>query len=295
MGPSHEPRRPARRHPEEPVPEVRPFRALRFDRSVVGDPGLVVAPPYDVIGPELRATLEARHPANVVRLDLPVEELGRRARRPLPARGADPRRLALGRDAAQGPASVGLRLRADLRGARARTSSGPSAGSSRGSGSSRSGRSRASCRTSGRWPAPGRTATSCSARPASTRARSSRCSRTIPATTGAAPGLRGRGPARSRGRPTTTASAIACGPCRPTATARPAEIAAALIAAAAARPGHDRRRAPPLRDGAAVPRRAPDEPVVRGGSGVRLPADAVPRGDRRAADGPADASARDGS
>ena len=59
------------------MPEVRPFRALRFDRSVVGDPGLVVAPPYDVIGPDLRATLEARHPANVVRLDLPVEAAGR--------------------------------------------------------------------------------------------------------------------------------------------------------------------------------------------------------------------------
>src|SRR5688572_13825718 len=49
-------RRSARRHPEEPLPQIRPFRALRFDRSVVGDPGLVVAPPYDVIGAELRAT-----------------------------------------------------------------------------------------------------------------------------------------------------------------------------------------------------------------------------------------------
>jgi uncharacterized protein (DUF1015 family) len=78
------------------VPEVRPFRALRFDRSVVGDPALVVAPPYDVIGPELRATLEARHPANVVRLDLPVEEAGeepddryRRAARTLAAWRSD--------------------------------------------------------------------------------------------------------------------------------------------------------------------------------------------------------------
>jgi uncharacterized protein (DUF1015 family) len=89
-------RRPACRHPEEPVPEVRPFRALRFDRSVVGDPGLVVAPPYDVIGSDLRATLEARHPANVVRLDLPVEATGdepedryRRAARTLAAWRSD--------------------------------------------------------------------------------------------------------------------------------------------------------------------------------------------------------------
>jgi uncharacterized protein (DUF1015 family) len=58
------------------VPEIRPFRALRYDRSVVGDLGLVVAPPYDVVGPDLRASLVARHPANVVNLDLPAEELG---------------------------------------------------------------------------------------------------------------------------------------------------------------------------------------------------------------------------
>ncbi|MDF2735418.1 MAG: hypothetical protein K0S97_2041 [Chloroflexota bacterium] len=78
------------------MPEVRPFRALRFDRSVVGDLGRVLAPPYDVIGPDLRATLEARHPANVVRLDLPVEQPGdepedryRRAARTLAAWRSD--------------------------------------------------------------------------------------------------------------------------------------------------------------------------------------------------------------
>jgi uncharacterized protein (DUF1015 family) len=75
MGPSLD-RWPASRHPEESVPEIRPFRALRYDRSVVVDLGLVVAPPYDVVGPELRASLVARHPANVVSLDLPAEELG---------------------------------------------------------------------------------------------------------------------------------------------------------------------------------------------------------------------------
>ncbi len=78
------------------MPEVRSFRALRFDRSAVGDPGLVVAPPYDVIGADLRATLAARHPANVVRLDLPVEAPGdepedryRRAARTLAAWRSD--------------------------------------------------------------------------------------------------------------------------------------------------------------------------------------------------------------
>jgi uncharacterized protein (DUF1015 family) len=42
----------------------------------VGDLGLVVAPPYDVVDPEERRRLVARHPANVVRLDLPAEEVG---------------------------------------------------------------------------------------------------------------------------------------------------------------------------------------------------------------------------
>ncbi|MEP6638986.1 MAG: DUF1015 domain-containing protein [Chloroflexota bacterium] len=58
------------------MPDIRPFRALRFDPSNVGDLGLVVAPPYDVIDPEERLRLVARHPANVVRLDLPAEEVG---------------------------------------------------------------------------------------------------------------------------------------------------------------------------------------------------------------------------
>jgi uncharacterized protein (DUF1015 family) len=61
---------------EETVPQIRAFRALRFDPSVVGDLGDVVAPPYDVIDEQQRTDLLARHPANVVRLDLPVEEPG---------------------------------------------------------------------------------------------------------------------------------------------------------------------------------------------------------------------------
>ena len=58
--------------PEGPVPEIRPFRALRFAPSSVGDLADVVAPPYDVIGPDEALALAARHPANVVRLDLPT-------------------------------------------------------------------------------------------------------------------------------------------------------------------------------------------------------------------------------
>ncbi len=56
------------------MPEIRPFRALRFDPEAVGDLGTVVAPPYDVIGPDLQRALLARHPRNAVRLDLPEGE-----------------------------------------------------------------------------------------------------------------------------------------------------------------------------------------------------------------------------
>ena len=53
------------------MPDIRPFRALRYDPEVVGDPAAVIAPPYDVIGPDLHRELLARHPHNAVRLDLP--------------------------------------------------------------------------------------------------------------------------------------------------------------------------------------------------------------------------------
>jgi uncharacterized protein (DUF1015 family) len=56
------------------VPQIRPFRAIRFDPEVTGDLGAVVAPPYDVIGADLRRELLARNPRNAVRLDLPASE-----------------------------------------------------------------------------------------------------------------------------------------------------------------------------------------------------------------------------
>jgi uncharacterized protein (DUF1015 family) len=58
------------------VPEIRPFRALRFDPSTIPDMARVVAPPYDIIDEAERQRLLARHPANVVRLDLPGTEQG---------------------------------------------------------------------------------------------------------------------------------------------------------------------------------------------------------------------------
>ena len=76
-----------------PDPSV-PRPPLRAD--AIGDLAAVVAPPYDVIGPDEHARLLARHPANVVRLDLPSAEPGdepderyRRAARTLAAWRSD--------------------------------------------------------------------------------------------------------------------------------------------------------------------------------------------------------------
>lgn len=78
------------------MPEIRPFRALRYDPEAVGDLAAIVAPPYDVISPEGEAQLLARHPKNVVRLDLPgiapgeePDERYRRAARTLAAWRSD--------------------------------------------------------------------------------------------------------------------------------------------------------------------------------------------------------------
>jgi len=58
------------------VPVVRPFRALRYSPDAVADLAAVVAPPYDVIGPDEQRRLLARDPRNVVRLDLPSAQPG---------------------------------------------------------------------------------------------------------------------------------------------------------------------------------------------------------------------------
>ena len=52
------------------MPRFEPFAGLRYDTARV-DLSMVVAPPYDVIGPEERARLAARHSANAVRVELP--------------------------------------------------------------------------------------------------------------------------------------------------------------------------------------------------------------------------------
>ncbi|MHC5059949.1 MAG: DUF1015 domain-containing protein [Planctomycetota bacterium] len=48
--------------------EIRPFKAYRFDGSVVGDVGNCIAPPYDVIDAEMQQRLYERSEYNVVRI-----------------------------------------------------------------------------------------------------------------------------------------------------------------------------------------------------------------------------------
>ena len=60
--------------------EIEPLNALHYDLRQTGGLQSVVAPPYDVIGPEQRAELAARSHYNVVHIDLPEA----------PDEGADP-------------------------------------------------------------------------------------------------------------------------------------------------------------------------------------------------------------
>ena len=53
------------------VAQLKPFRALRYDTERAGPLEALVAPPYDVIGPEERELLLAKSPYNVVHLTLP--------------------------------------------------------------------------------------------------------------------------------------------------------------------------------------------------------------------------------
>ena len=52
------------------MPKIEAFPGLRYDLGHVGSLSNVVAPPYDVIDPEMQDALYERHPANVVRLIL---------------------------------------------------------------------------------------------------------------------------------------------------------------------------------------------------------------------------------
>ena len=56
--------------------EILPFRGVLYDPEKVGDVTSVVAPPYDVIGSAEQSALYARHPGNIIRLELGQEHPG---------------------------------------------------------------------------------------------------------------------------------------------------------------------------------------------------------------------------
>lgn len=54
------------------MPRFEPFPGLRYDPSVPLD--AVIAPPYDVVGPEERSELAGRHRANAIHVELPADD-----------------------------------------------------------------------------------------------------------------------------------------------------------------------------------------------------------------------------
>lgn len=58
------------------MPSISAFRGVRYDLGHVGSLSDVIAPPYDVIDPQLQDELYKKHPANVVRLILNRDEPG---------------------------------------------------------------------------------------------------------------------------------------------------------------------------------------------------------------------------
>jgi uncharacterized protein (DUF1015 family) len=58
------------------MPDIQPFRALRFDSTVVGDLSDVVCPPYDVIDPAFQQRLHDLNLHNIVRLEFGQDQPG---------------------------------------------------------------------------------------------------------------------------------------------------------------------------------------------------------------------------
>lgn len=58
------------------MPQTAPFAAIRYNLDHVGTLSDVIAPPYDVIDPQLQDALYKKHPANVIRIILNRTEPG---------------------------------------------------------------------------------------------------------------------------------------------------------------------------------------------------------------------------
>ena len=56
--------------------KIIPFHGMRYDTTVVGDVKQVVAPPYDIIDAAGQKALHDRHPQNIIRLELGLDQSG---------------------------------------------------------------------------------------------------------------------------------------------------------------------------------------------------------------------------
>ena len=56
------------------MPEIRPFKGLRYDPETAGDMGTIICPPYDIIPPSMQQDLYDSSGYNAVRLELPKED-----------------------------------------------------------------------------------------------------------------------------------------------------------------------------------------------------------------------------
>jgi len=56
--------------------KIIPFHGMRYDTTVVGDVKQVVAPPYDIIDTAGQKALHDRHPQNIIRLELGLDQPG---------------------------------------------------------------------------------------------------------------------------------------------------------------------------------------------------------------------------
>ncbi|MCF8382313.1 MAG: DUF1015 domain-containing protein [Chlorobium sp.] len=55
------------------MPEIQPFRAIRYNPETAGDAAKLICPPYDVIAPSMQEELYGSSPYNAIRLELPME------------------------------------------------------------------------------------------------------------------------------------------------------------------------------------------------------------------------------
>ncbi|MBH0201425.1 MAG: DUF1015 family protein, partial [Nitrospira sp.] len=56
--------------------QIFPFQGMRYDQTLVGTIKDVVAPPYDIIDAEGQKRLHNRHPHNIIRMELGLDQTG---------------------------------------------------------------------------------------------------------------------------------------------------------------------------------------------------------------------------